>query len=354
MARKASKSTTPAPNAAPVLDARKAAILNAVVTEYVDTAQPVGSNSVAAHQRVAVSPATVRSEMVALEREGLLTQPHTSAGRIPTDLGYRYFVDHLQRGVLEPAQQIEIGQFFSNVRGEIEDVLEQTSALLSRLTKYTSVVVGPSHARATIRTAQIIDFGPRRVLIVGVLSDGAIEKRTIDLDDDVSALDVAEASAQLQGLLVGASLDQRVEVPARNHPIANLVRLGASALLTGATSIDGDRVFIGGSSKVAESFDAVDTVRNVLGILEQELVVVTLMQDIMDQGLSVAIGSEHGYDLLSACAVVVAPVSVDGVQAGAVGLLGPTRMNYREALAAAQVVSQRLTERFGSHESARG
>ena len=344
------RSSTPAPE----LDARKAAILDAVVTEHIDTAQPVGSGSVAANKTVGVSPATVRSEMVALEREGLLTQPHTSAGRIPTDMGYRYFVDHLQRGVLEPAQQFEIGQFFSSVRGEIEDVLEQTSALLSRLTKYTSVVVGPSHARATIRSAQIIDFGPRRILVVGVLSDGAVEKRTLELDIDVSALEVYEASMQLHALLVGSSLDQRLELPARDTAIAQLIRLGAAALMTGSTSVDGDRVFIGGSSKIADSFDAVDTVRNVLGILEQELVVVTLMQDIIDQGLSVAIGSEHGYESLSACAVVVAPLSVDGVQAGAVGLLGPTRMNYREALAAAHLVSQRLTERFDTNESSRG
>jgi heat-inducible transcriptional repressor len=353
MAKKPAPVSTPAPRPAPVLDARKAAILDAVVNEHIDTAQPVGSGSVAANESVAVSPATVRSEMVALEREGMLTQPHTSAGRIPTDLGYRYFVDHLQRGVLQPAQQAEIGQFFSSVRGEIEDVLEQTSALLSRLTKYTSVVVGPSHARATIRSAQIVDFGPRRILVVGVLSDGAVEKRTIDLDVDASALDVSEASSQLHALLIGASLDQRIELPSRESAVAKLVRLGAEALMTGSTSVDGDRVFIGGSSKIAESFDAVDTVRSVLGILEQELVVVTLMQDIMDQGLAVAIGSEHGYLALSACAVVVAPLTIDGVQAGAVGLLGPTRMNYREALAAAHLVSQRLTERLESSENTR-
>src|ERR1700722_4020693 len=124
------------------LDARKAPILEAVAVEHIDTAQPVGSSSVAQSADLAVSPATVRTEMVALEREGYLAQPHTSAGRVPTDKGYRYFVDHLQSGVLAPAQQGQKCDFFAHVRGEVEDVLEQTATLLSRLTSYTSVVVG--------------------------------------------------------------------------------------------------------------------------------------------------------------------------------------------------------------------
>jgi heat-inducible transcriptional repressor len=113
---------------------------------------------------------------------------------------------------------------------------------------------------------------------------------------------------------------------------------------------EGEQVFIGGSSRVADVFDGVETVRKVLGILEQELLVVSLVQDMLDQGLSVAIGSEHGYEPLSSCAVVVAPVTIDGAPAGAVGLLGPTRMKYREALAAAGLVSQQLTRHYSGDD----
>ena len=336
------------------LDARKAAILDAVVTEHIDTAQPVGSSSVAASQAVGVSPATVRSEMVALEREGFLSQPHTSAGRIPTDRGYRYFVDHLRQGTLGEAQQVTVREFFNSVHGEIEDVLEQTSTLLSSLTQYTSVVVGPSHTHATIRSAQIVDLGPTRALVVAVLSDGAVEKRTLELDLEVSVIDVADASSQLNALLVGASLDQRVELPSREGAVAELIRRSTAAIFEQTPTIDGDQVFIGGSSRVADAFETVDTVRSVLGILEQELVVVSLLRDIMDKGLTVSIGSELGFESLSACAVVVAPVSIDGVPAGAVGLLGPTRMNYPVALATAQAVSEELAHRFGGEEKRRG
>src|ERR1019366_10658061 len=161
------------------LDARKATILEAVVNEHVDTAQPVGSSSVASNADVVVSPATVRSEMVALERDGYLAQPHTSAGRIPTEKGYRYFVDHLTSGVLGPAQQHQVSDFFANVRGEVEDVLEQTSTLLSQMTSYTSVVVGATHAHASILSAQLVNIDAHHQLLVTVFSDGSVVKPSL-------------------------------------------------------------------------------------------------------------------------------------------------------------------------------
>src|ERR1700735_4161363 len=143
------------------LNARRAAILEAVVTEYIGSAEPVGSSHVASSPGVQVSSATVRSEMVALEREGYLVQPHTSAGRIPTDKGYRFFVDHLTApGMLGPAQRRQVSQFFEQVHGEMETVLERATGLLSELTSYASVVVGPSHDTATIRSVQLVGLSP--------------------------------------------------------------------------------------------------------------------------------------------------------------------------------------------------
>ena len=332
------------------LDSRKATILEAVVSEHIDTAQPVGSSSVATSADLAVSPATVRSEMVALEREGYLAQPHTSAGRVPTDKGYRYFVDHLTAGVMGTAQQLQVKDFFANVRGEVEDVLEQTSTLLSRLTSYTSVVVGASHSHTTVLSVQLVNLDARHQVLVTVFSDGSVVKHSLVAAHDVSAVDVAEASRQLNALLLGTTLESRVQVPSRTDHVASLVREAVSVLHAQQPIVDGEQVFIGGSSKVAEVFDGVETVRKVLAILEQELLVVSLVQDILNQGLSVAIGSEHGYESLSACAVIVAPVTIDGLPAGAVGLLGPTRMKYREAMAAAQIVSEHLTRHFAGDE----
>jgi heat-inducible transcriptional repressor len=332
------------------LDPRKATILEAVVVEHIDTAQPVGSSSVAANADLVVSPATVRTEMVALEREGYLAQPHTSAGRVPTDKGYRYFVDHLEAGVLGPAQQRQIREFFAHVRGEVEDVLEQTATLLSRLTSYTSVVVGSGHSHSTVLSVQLVNLDARHHLLVTVYSDGTVTKNGVLVGFEATPMDVAEASRQLNALLIGTTLDSKVQVPSRSDVVATLVREGVSVLHAEMPTTEGDQVYIGGSSRVAEVFEGVETVRQVLSILEEELLVVSLVEDILKKGVNVAIGSEHGLEPLSSCAVIVAPVSLEGETIGAVGLLGPTRMKYREVMAAAEAVSHHLTTHFGGDD----
>ncbi len=337
------------------LNARRAAILEAVVTEYIGTAEPVGSSHVASSPGVQVSSATVRSEMVALEREGYLVQPHTSAGRIPTDKGYRFFVDHLTGpGVLGPTQRRQVAQFFEQVHGEMETVLERASGLLSELTSYAAVVVGPSHDTATIRSVQLVGLSPLHALLVVVLSDGAVEKRTIEMQGETSDDSLARAGTLLASFLVGRTLAQPWAVPASGSAeVDQLVVAAHMAFDSLEGSMDADQVFVGGPARLAESFDAVETVRSVLAILEQQLVVVTLLRDVLDSGLSVAIGTEHGFEPLSSCAVVVAPVSIDGQDLGAVGLLGPTRMDYARAMAAAHVVGERLGQRIGGGHDGR-
>ncbi len=342
------------------LDPRRAAILDAVVTEYVGTATPVGSAYVAKAPGVNVSSATVRADMVALERDGYLVQPHTSAGRIPTDKGYRFFVDHLApAGVLGTAQRQRVKRFFDRVHGEMEDMLERASRLLSELTPYAAVVVSPSHGSATIRSVQLVSLAPRLVLLVVVLSDGAVEKRTLELDQELTDEELAGLSGRLAAALVGSELAKApARVPTEDPVLPTVLEPVGRALREIARSEQNDEVYMGGPSRLAEAFDAVETVRSVLSILEQQLVVVTLLRDVLDRGLSVAIGTEHGYEPLSSCAVVVAPVKVGDNETGAVGLLGPTRMNYPQALAAAHVVSSELSERmneaYGHRRSDKG
>jgi len=336
------------------LNDRQAAILEAVVTEYIGSAEPVGSSHVADAPGVQVSSATVRSEMVALERDGYLVQPHTSAGRIPTDKGYRFFVDHLtQPGVLGPAQHKQVCSFFDQVHGEMEHMLERATGLLSELTSYAAVVVGPSHDSATIRSVQVVGLAPRVALLVVVLSDGAVEKRTLDLEVDVSDDVLSQVGGLLNQHLTERTASATWSVPLTgNAAVDRVVATAGTAFGLIERSMESDQVFVGGPSRLAQSFDAVETVRSVLGLLEQQLVVVTLLRDVLNRGLSVAIGAEHGYEPLASCAVVVAPVAIDGHELGAVGLFGPTRMDYPRALAAAHVVGERLGERLG--ETGRG
>jgi len=337
--------------AAEELDARKSAILNAVVTEHVETAQPVGSSHVSAG--VGVSSATVRSEMSALERDGFLRQPHTSAGRIPTDRGYRYFVDHLSRpGVLGPVQNRQVRAFYAQVHGEVEEMLERTSRLLAGLTDHVSVVFGHRHDTAAVRSVQIVGIASQVAVLVAVLADGAVEKRTLDLPDEVSSDVLQTVSSHLCQHMVGSTLERATSVPETGEPVVDQVTqiaLGALSDLAGAR--EPVNVFVGGASSMASAFDAVETVRSVLSILEQQLVVVELIEDVLDRGLSVAIGAEHGFEPLAACALVVAPVELNGEELGTIGVLGPTRMNYPRALAAVRLVGEELAERLGRSRS---
>lgn len=330
-----------------MLDERKAAILRAVVEEYIHTAQPVGSAHVARSASVAVSSATIRNEMAVLEQEGFLVQPHTSAGRVPTDKGYRFFVDHLTRpGALGNAQAEEIRSFFASAHGALEQMLHRTSRLLADLTNYAAVVVGPPADVATIKSVQLVSLSARVVMIVVVLSNGVVLHRNLDHTDDVPDELVGAATAHLGAHLVGGAVGRLPEVPLTGDAPLDALVDEVRAAVVAVTDPDEAPVYVGGASRMASAFDTVDTVRQVLLTLEQQIVVVGLLRDVLDRGLSVAIGAEHGVQPLASCSVVVAPYLVDGEPMGAVGVLGPTRMDYPQALATVAVVSDRLGRRL--------
>jgi heat-inducible transcriptional repressor len=327
-----------------MLDERKASILRAVVQEYIATGQPVGSKHVAETSGVSASPATIRNEMAALEQEGYLRQPHTSAGRVPTDRGYRFFVNSLSEpGVLAIGKANQVRSFFATAHGALEQMLHDTSQLLSNLTNYAAVVVGPPHEVASIRSIQLVPLTPRVVLVVAVLSNGVVEKRTLELDGDLDDDAVARASAHLAAHAQGSVLALLAPAP----PTGDGALDGLLAQAHDSLRADADDpVYVGGASRMAAAFDAVETVLQVLRTLEQQYVVVTLLRDVLDRGLTVAIGAELGVEPLAACSVVVAPYQVEGEVAGTIGVLGPTRMNYPEALAAVELVSRRLGHRL--------
>jgi heat-inducible transcriptional repressor len=329
-----------------MLDDRKANVLRAVVEAYISSAQPVGSSSVAQLPGVNVSSATVRNDMVLLEQEGYLHQPHTSAGRVPTEKGYRFFVDSLVGpNRLGSAETQQVRSFFSTAHGELERMLLDTSHLLSSLTHYAAVVVGPPHEVALIRSVQLVELTDQVILIVVVLSNGVVEKHTMELDFVVDDDMVDEASRSLASQLLGRTLNTVDEVSGEGTSAAALVDAVRDAFARDERN-DTEAVYIGGASQMANSFDAVATVSEVLHILEQQFLVVSLLQDVLDRGLSVAIGTETGIEPLTECSVVVAPYVVDGEAAGTIGVLGPTRMNYPQALAAVALVSQRLGHRL--------
>jgi heat-inducible transcriptional repressor len=323
-----------------MLDDRKAAILSAVVQEYIETAQPVGSGRIADAPGVAVSSATVRNEMAALEEQGYLAQPHTSAGRIPTDKGYRFFVDEIRslEPDLVPADRGRVRDFFAAASGGLETTLARTSDLLTSLTDCTAVVVGPNAGAATIRSTQLVDLSSHVAMVVAVMSNGVIEKRTVEVATELTPEVVEDAGRRLAAAVDGRTLgDLGTEsLGGDNDPLLTAALAALSAAGREA------EVYVGGTSRVASAFEAVEQVRDILTILEQQIVVVTLISDVLDRGLRVAIGEETGVEPLAECSLVVAPYEVEGNEAGTIGVLGPTRMNYPQAMAAVAVVSRRL------------
>ena len=330
-----------------MLDGRKAAILRAVVEEYIDTAQPVGSAHVVQSSGVHVSSATVRNDMATLEHEGYLRQPHTSAGRIPTEKGYRFFVDTLgQPASLSRTDAVQVRSFFEQAHGELEQMLQDTSRLLGDLTTYAGVVIGPGPTEATIRSVQVVGITPTTALVVVVLSSGAVEKHTIELPESAGEERLSAATAHLAAHLTGSPRTRLRSVPATGDARTDGVWRQAIGSLAGHSGDEPDQVFVGGTSQVARAFDAIETVREVLGVLEQQYVVVTLLRDVIDRGLQVAIGTETGMAPLAECALIVAPYEVDGEPTGSIGVLGPSRMDYPQAMAAVAVVSGRLSKRL--------
>jgi len=321
---------------------RRASVLKAIVEEYVQTATPVASQSIARSRDLGVSSATVRNDMTQLEREGYIVQPHTSAGRIPTDRGYRYFVDHFtQSSALPAAQRRVVSEFFSSTHSALEDLLHETSQMLARLTRHAAVVVGPQADAARVRSAQVVSLQPGLALVVVVLSNGTVEKEVVatDVDDD----GLARASHELDRALAGHALGSgATPVPSGDDAIDALVQSAVAAITSRAAESD---LYVGGVSRLAaeqDAFSTAATAARLLGILEQQVLVVTLVRDLLDQGVNVSIGSEHSLEELSDCSLVLAPYHVEGHVAGTVGVLGPTRMDYQQALSAVATVSQQL------------
>lgn len=320
------------------LSDRKGAILRSLIEEYMTTARPVGSTSVTRVSELKVSPATVRKELNSLEAEGFLFQPHTSAGRVPTEKGYRYFVDALMSPqVLASPVEERISDFFARSHGELERILRDTSRLLAGVTEYAAVVVAPTAETAEVKAVQLVRLTSRQLLLLVVLSNGGLERRTIDTRTDVSEEDVSAVQEVVSTNLLGG-----VSGEPTGTDDERLNELAAAVLAAYADTPRHGRVHVDGHAAVAGVFDETDRVAEILRLFERQLLVVSLIKNVLDRGLRVAIGSETGVRTLNDCSLVVAPYRVEGCDTGSIGVIGPKHMNYPQALAAVATVSSYL------------
>jgi heat-inducible transcriptional repressor len=331
------------------LDDRKARLLRAVVHDFIQTAEPVGSRTLAERYDLGVSAATIRNELATLEEQGYLSHPHTSAGRVPTDRGYRFYVDSLSGvGRLARAQEEAIVRYFEGA-ADLEETLRRTSVLLASLSSYTAMVAPPSLDLSRVRHLELVGLGRHVTMLVLIMDTGRVEKRLVEIADEVSADDLEDLRRMLNEALVGERLDRaELVLSAMADDVPRDRGLLFTTLANAIGQVIGDqtseRVWVGGQAHIAgpRGFDGIETVHRVYQALEQQVLVLRLLQAALGKDrVSVIIGSEHQVEGMEACSFVTSTY-LAGDATGSIGVLGPTRMDYLRAMAAVQAVARYL------------
>jgi heat-inducible transcriptional repressor len=319
---------------------RQLAILRAIVEDYVATEEPVGSKNLAARHGLGVSPATIRNEMAVLEEAGLITQPHTSAGRIPTNRGYRVFVDKLASvKPLSGAERKAIETFLDGAT-DLDDVISRTVRLLAQVTKQVAVVQYPSLTRAKVRHIELVLLAPTRVMIVLITDAGRVEQRMIELPFEISEIALSDLHKKLNTLVANqalANVASKIEgltSGARGNDRANIVTI-MTTLIEMAVEHPEEKVVLAGTSNLARANqDLSESMHPILEALEEQVVLLRLLSD-TDSSVKVLIGEEQNEKSLRSTSLV----SVGYGDLGAMGIIGPTRMDYTASMSAVNAVA---------------
>ncbi|MBB6475073.1 heat-inducible transcriptional repressor [Sphaerisporangium rubeum] len=326
-----------------LLDDRKLAVLRAVVEDYVSTNEPVGSKALAERHNLGVSPATVRNDMAVLEEQGYIAQPHTSAGRVPTDKGYRLFVDRLsQIKPLSAAERRAIETFLAGAV-DLDDVVTRTVRLLAQLTRQVAVVQYPSLIRSTVRHVELVPLSERRIMLVLITNTGRVEQRVVDLPDVVEDDRIAHLRAVLNAGLDGCALSQVPETVADMHerlpeddrPMAGTI---TSVLLETLVDRHEEKIVFAGTANLTADFTV--GLRDVLEALEEQVVLMRLLGEAGGSPVTVRIGSENPYSGLHGTSIVAAGYGSGDNELARLGVLGPTRMDYPVTMGAVRAVAR--------------
>ncbi len=332
-----------------MLDDRKLEVLRAIVEDFVSTNEPVGSKALAERHRLGVSPATVRNDMAALEEEGYITHPHTSAGRVPTDKGYRLFVDRLS--TVKPLSSAERRAIQSFLEGavDLDDVVRRSVRLLAQLTRQVAVVQYPSLQRSAVRHLEIVHLAPNRLLLVLITDTGRVEQRVLELPGTLTDDDVGNLRAAFGGRLHGVKL---VDAPAALSDLPDAAPSAIRPVLTSVMSVvletlveqPEERIALAGTANLTRhSLDFPGTLRPVLEALEEQVVLLGLLTEMAADGVAVRIGHENRLDGLAETSVVASGYGSDGESVAILGSVGPTRMDYPGTIAAVRAVARYLS-----------
>jgi heat-inducible transcriptional repressor len=331
------------------LSERKRDILRRVVEEYVATGQPVGSVALVGRGGLGVSPSTVRGELAELEALGLLTHPHTSAGRTPTETGYRMYAEDLVEAV--EGRPGELGVDLRSMRTEIEEALRTTTDSLSRATRLLALVSAPSLETASIRHVEVLALQPTTVMVVVITSTGGVTKRLFALEQPVDPGLVAWAAAYLNEQLVGERLGssvvrRRLEAPELSHVERGFLQLIREPLLEVGAE-DGPEVFVGGAAGLLEEgrVEEVEATMHLLELLERRAAILELVSKALEPRRPVVhVGPEVGGAEVHDVSLVGATYGIRSTPLGAVGLIGPLRMDYEKAIRTVRAAAFELSQ----------
>ncbi len=324
-----------------LLEDRRSEVLRALVEEHIKTGEPVSSRAVLERSHLNVSGATVRTDLAALEQEGLVQQPHTSAGRIPTVAGYRYYVDHLGPGRLRQAAQAKITTLFGDVHVELSKLLKATSNLLAEITDLPSVVVAPGFARENVRAVHTVQVATDQVLVIAVTEGGRVVQQRGRIRVPVTPLEIEEAQLIVTAAVVGRELGATPDFGDLDNEVSEPIR---EAVLTVSDSLHlagtaGSEMFVGGTQRMTQVWQDLSTVQRILEIMEREAEVMDLLATASDTTIQL------GEDLDMA---VVSRSYESLGETGSVGVIGPMRMNYKRAISAVEEVTRELEEQIGA------
>lgn len=337
-----------------MLDSRKLQVLRAIVEDYVATREPVASKTLVERYRLGVSSATVRNDMAVLEDEGYITQPHTSAGRVPTDQGYRLFVDQLmQLRSLTPAESRAIGRMLEGAV-DIDDVMKRTVRLLSHLTNQVALIQYPSFSRSKVRHVDVISLTDTRLMVLVVADTGRVEQRVIEISQPVTEAFIADVRGRLLQVMPGhyfgeaASLLEGFEksfTPLERDWVRSIVSEIASTLVEKSD----DRVVLSGTANLSRLGETLGmTLEAMLEELEENVALLQLIADDIEpentDALRVRIGRENPLAGFETASVVSAGYGSDPTAVAHLGVVGPTRMDYSETILMVQAVSNYLSQ----------
>ncbi|MGH3903231.1 MAG: heat-inducible transcriptional repressor HrcA [Pseudonocardiaceae bacterium] len=332
-------------------DDRRFDVLRAIVADYVATHEPVASRTLVDRHNLGVSSATIRNDMVALEEEGYIAQPHTSAGRVPTDKGYRLFVDRLSEVKPLSTAERRAVQTFLEGGMDLDDVLRRSVRLLAQLTRQVAVIQYPTLSRSTVRHLEVLAVTPARLMLVLITDAGRVEQRLIDLGDVITEEQVAQLRTVLNQALAGRRLTEASAMVAdlpEHTPVELRDAMTRASMVLIETLVEHpeERLVLGGAANLTRNAaDFPHSLRQVLEALEEQVVVLKLLAAASDPGtITVRIGEENEAEEMRSTSVVSIGYASHGTVLGGMGVVGPTRMDYPGTIAAVRAVARYVGE----------